>query len=185
MPLKDIEKRKEYNSIYKKKNKDKIKIINKKSRIKCNKHWNEYQKEYYNRNKAKMRVLYRRYAQKRRNTLKGMVDNRMSAAIGRSLKTNKAGRQWETLIGYTLDQLVCHLRKQFIKGMTLKRLSDGEIHIDHKVPRSHFKYTSPEDPQFKECWALHNLQPMWAKENISKGNRKYQLPLLFDAIGKE
>ena len=52
-------------------------------------------------------------------------------------------------------------------------------HIDHIVPKSHFRYEKPEDLQFKECWALHNLQPMWAKENLVKGNRNYQMPLLF------
>jgi hypothetical protein len=62
--------------------------------------------------------------------------------------------------------------------MTWEKFMAGEIHIDHKVPESHFKYETPEDPQFKECWALHNLQPMWAKDNIQKGNRNYQLPLI-------
>jgi hypothetical protein len=27
----------------------------------------------------------------------------------------------------------------------------------------------PEDPEFKECWALENLQPLEAMENIDKG----------------
>ena len=34
-----------------------------------------------------------------------------------------------------------------------------------------FDYTSTEDESFKECWALENLQPLWASENISKGSK--------------
>jgi hypothetical protein len=47
----------------------------------------------------------------------------------------------------------------------------GKWHIDHKRPIASFNFTSYEDPEFKECWALNNLQPMWAKENMSKGNK--------------
>jgi hypothetical protein len=44
-------------------------------------------------------------------------------------------------------------------------------HIDHIKPRSLFTYTSIEDEQFKKCWALSNLQPLEALENIRKGNK--------------
>lgn len=42
-------------------------------------------------------------------------------------------------------------------------------HIDHKLPVASFNFDSPEHLDFKKCWALENLQPLWAKENISKG----------------
>jgi hypothetical protein len=29
-------------------------------------------------------------------------------------------------------------------------------------------YESPDDPKFQECWALSNLQPLWAKDNLKK-----------------
>jgi hypothetical protein len=32
-------------------------------------------------------------------------------------------------------------------------------------------YNSVEDESFKICWALDNLQPMWAKENLRKSNK--------------
>lgn len=30
---------------------------------------------------------------------------------------------------------------------------------------------TPDDPEFRECWALSNLQPLWAKDNMSKHAR--------------
>ena len=44
----------------------------------------------------------------------------------------------------------------------------GDWHIDHKIPISAFNFTKPEHEDFKRCWALSNLQPLWAKDNISK-----------------
>ncbi len=41
-------------------------------------------------------------------------------------------------------------------------------HIDHITPKSHFNYKTPED---KECWALENLQPLEAIENMRKYNK--------------
>lgn len=44
-------------------------------------------------------------------------------------------------------------------------------HIDHKIPKSAFNFETPEDIDFKRCWALKNLQPLWAAENIKKHDR--------------
>jgi hypothetical protein len=43
-------------------------------------------------------------------------------------------------------------------------------HIDHIIPKSVFNYTDAEHIDFKRCWALKNLQPLWAGENMSKGD---------------
>ena len=44
------------------------------------------------------------------------------------------------------------------------------IWIDHIKPRSLFKYKKPENKEFKECWALNNLQPLEKIANIKKFN---------------
>lgn len=35
-----------------------------------------------------------------------------------------------------------------------------------------FKQSSMEDEEFKECWALDNLRPLSAKQNLLKSDRK-------------
>jgi len=72
-------------------------------------------------------------------------------------------------LDYTVEELKEHLEKQFINGMSWNNY--GDWHVDHIKPASLFKYTSVEDEGFKECWALSNLQPLWAFDNLSKGDK--------------
>lgn len=44
----------------------------------------------------------------------------------------------------------------------------GKWHIDHIKPICSFKINSYEDQAFKECWALQNLRPLWALDNLKK-----------------
>jgi hypothetical protein len=44
-----------------------------------------------------------------------------------------------------------------------------EIHIDHIVPQKSFDLQ--DDNKWRACWALTNLRPMWAKDNLSKGGK--------------
>lgn len=117
-----------------------------------------------NLNKAK--EAQRAWHTKKRATLKGKLEQRMGTAIYKSLKGNKKGRRWESLVGYSLDDLKQQLEKLFAKGMTWGNM--GQWHVDHKVPVLAFNFNKPEDLDFKRCWALSNLQPLWAKENIAK-----------------
>lgn len=93
----------------------------------------------------------------------------MSAGVYQALRENKGGRSWEAIVGYTLAQLVSHLERQFVKGMTWANY--GEWHIDHVRPISSFSFSTGEDPDFKACWAMTNLRPLWAKPNIQKGGK--------------
>ena len=61
-----------------------------------------------------------------------------------------------------------HLEKLFETWMTWGNY--GKWHIDHIKPRSLFNYEKPEDKDFQECWALKNLQPLEASENLKKFN---------------
>ena len=45
----------------------------------------------------------------------------------------------------------------------------GEWHIDHIVPLASFVIAGPDDPELRRAWALTNLRPLWAKDNMRKG----------------
>lgn len=91
-------------------------------------------------------------------------------AIRRALGTNKAGRTWESLVGYGLNDLRSHLEAQFDSKMNWANYGTY-WHIDHIRPKASFNYTKPEHREFQECWSLANLQPLEAKANIRKGAR--------------
>lgn len=75
----------------------------------------------------------------------------------------------EKLLGYTIDDLRRHLERQFTKGMNWDRFMASEIHIDHIIPKS--KFDMREQDQWRKCWCLSNLQPLWARENLEKRDR--------------
>ena len=105
----------------------------------------------------------------RRSTPRGRVDDAMGNGIYHAIRGRKAGRRWESLVGYSLDDLMAHLERLFQPGMTWENY--GQWHIDHKTPKAAFNYTAPEHIDFKRCWALSNLQPLWAEDNIRKHAR--------------
>ena len=102
-----------------------------------------------------------------RNRLRDAVSGRMSA----SLRDGKRGRPWESLVGYTLFDLVLHLESLFTAGMSWENYGYRGWHIDHIRPVSSFEFESTDDEGFRECWDISNLQPLWAEDNLKKNAR--------------
>ncbi len=100
------------------------------------------------------------------------LKKRISVLINESLTVKgarrKNGRHWENLVGYSVQDLKKHIESKFLPGMSWD--NRHEWHIDHITPRSAFNITSAECEEFKRCWSLENLQPLWAKDNLSKGS---------------
>lgn len=76
-------------------------------------------------------------------------------------------------LDYSVDELSRHIERQFLRGMSWENMS--EWHIDHIIPLSHFKIERVGDEEFRKAWALPNLRPLWALDNISKNNRRLHL----------
>jgi hypothetical protein len=154
--LENKEKTKEYNKMYWQENKD---ILRK------------YQGIYYQKNKERFNA----WTRKRRKGLEYKLNYRISGQIYKALKNNKAGRKWETLVGYTLNDLYKRLEKTMPEGYTWNDYLEGRLHIDHIIPVSAFNFDSPEHVDFNRCWALENLRLLPAKDNLVK-NAKLSKP---------
>jgi len=127
----------------------------------------KYKKEY---NIRYMKEYISDYLKQRREKdPKFRLDQNMGNLIYHSLRSKKAGRKWKTLVNYTLKDLIKHLEEQFDYKMNWENYGNY-WHVDHIKPRSLFKYTSPDDLEFKKCWVLENLQPLEKITNIRKGN---------------
>ena len=121
------------------------------------------------KNPEKQREMQRQTSKKKYSTPKGKLNRAISSAMYRSLKGNKSGRHWETLVDYTVYDLMKHLERLFKPGMSFENY--GQWEIDHKIPLSVHNFQSSEDIDFKRAWALKNLQPLWSKDNIKKSNK--------------
>lgn len=74
------------------------------------------------------------------------------------------------ILNYTTEDLIKHLENQFRPGMAWNNY--GIVwEIDHIVPVSYFKFKSENDEEFKICWSLKNLQPLFILENRKKSNK--------------
>jgi hypothetical protein len=124
-------------------------------------------REYLNRIEIRERTRYLK--RKRREDVQIRLNDRISRAIHHSLKNGKQWYHWEDLVGYTTNDLKWHLEKQFKDGMSWDNYRHDGWHIDHIIPLKAFNFNSCEDIDFKRAWALDNLQPLWGKENMSKG----------------
>lgn len=138
--------------------------------------WRRWCKNNPDRKKENGRIA----SKKIRGTPKGKLNSNLSTAVSLSLGGNKKGRHWEELVGYTIEQLKLYLEKKFTEGMTWGNY--GKWHIDHIIPISAFNFEKAEDDDFKRCWALKNLQPLWAADNLSKKDtleKQFQPSLIF------
>ncbi len=135
---------------------DKGKAVQKKAR-----------KKYFNTENGKkviQRVSRKHYENNR-------ISNCISRRIRASLGTDKDNNHWEDIVGYSLNQLKNHLENSFESGMSWNTYGKNGWHIDHKIPVSAFNIISYTCEDFKRCWALENLQPLWAMDNFRKGSK--------------
>lgn len=138
-------------------------------------------KEYRSRNKEKLsrinkqfrdsehgRKYHREYCRKwYDHDPKRKICHTMSVLVGRTLKGNKRSLSWTKFVDYSPDQLIRHIESKFKPKMSWDNY--GEWHLDHIRPIASFDISSYDDDDFKQCWSLKNLQPLWASENMSKG----------------
>lgn len=133
--------------------------------------WRDENREYVRaRDRAYMAAnpeIRKKIDAKRRSTPKGRLSHSVQTAIHRYItKGSKAGRRSFELLGYTADDLMAHLEKLFLPGMSWENY--GQWHVDHKIPLAAFNYEDPSHIDFKRAWELNNLQPLWAIDNSKK-----------------
>ena len=103
------------------------------------------------------------------NNLNRRLSHCMRSRINKAL--NGAHKQQTTLdlVGCSPEDLKQHLEDQFADGMSWDNYGLHGWHIDHIRPLSGFDLSDPEE--LKEACHYTNLQPLWATDNLSKGNR--------------
>ncbi len=181
------------------KNKENKTIYNKNYRINNIKKLSLYEKEYYKLHRDKILERKREYAiknrEKRRIYMKKYKKERsekdpafklrrnVSRAVHRVL-CDKGRKSILKYLPYTMEELKKHIEDQFkLAGNEWMNWDNWGVYnlktnkenptwqIDHITPHSFFHYETMDCQEFRDCWALSNLQPLSAKENAAKGNK--------------
>jgi hypothetical protein len=69
------------------------------------------------------------------------------------------------MLGASIQTTLAHIEGLFLDGMSWE--NHGEWHIDHITPLASAKN---EDELLRLCH-YKNLQPLWARDNLSKGKK--------------
>lgn len=92
--------------------------------------------------------------------------HRMRVAVRVSICNGRIYKGTESLLGYTFDELREHIERQFLPGMGWHNIEDW--HIDHIIPLSSFGDITGNIKLIRSAWAMSNLRPIWAADNIRK-----------------
>jgi hypothetical protein len=152
------EKIKKYQKNYKINNKEKIKLRDEK---------------YRKLNKDSIRERAKLYRRRWREDTQNKLNEIMSNAIYKQLKDKSISKnrlEWFKIVNYSAEDLKKHLENLFDENMDWSNYG-SYWHIDHIKPKRLFIFNSVHQQEFKDCWALTNLRPLSAKENLQKGGK--------------
>ena len=143
----------------------------------------EYDRNYYRTHKERHNTYSQYYRKafpeknkmhRKRAYLAMMADpNRklkctLRTRIQKVLKGQRKYEKTMKLVGCSIPELRQHLESQFLPGMSWENHGIFGWHVDHIKPCSSFDLTDPE--QQRLCFHYTNLQPLWALDNIKKGD---------------
>ena len=133
-------------------------------------------KKWREENREKVRAQKASYIKDRRRSNPAL---RLHQNLRGGLYSCLSGKQKKShtleYVGMDMSELWKHLESKFTDGMT--RENYGEWHVDHIRPLCSFDFDQfeqgPEEYEnlIHEAWHYTNLQPLWAKDNISKGGK--------------
>jgi len=129
---------------------DKIKAQKKEYRVA-----NRDKRKAYNNTRTKTNIQYK---------LSKALRSRLYNALQGNFKNGSAVRD----LGCSIDELKIYLESKFQSGMTWDNWSFEGWHIDHIVPLASFDLTDRK--QLLLACHYTNLQPLWAIDNLSKGD---------------
>lgn len=127
-------------------------------------------RDYESRKRVEINTRHKAYQiALRKNNVQARIAHNLRTRLWSALDKQKVQKRGSTqeLIGCSIPELVQHLEAKFIEGMSWNKRN--QIHIDHIIPVSAFNLVGLA--QQKKAFHYSNLQPLWASENMRKGNK--------------
>ena len=165
----NCEKIKEYQKAYYEQNREKKKEYGKAYREQNREKKKEYHKAYRKQNRSKIRIYQRN---RFKTDINFKLGQNLRHRLRNALKGKSKSQNTLKLLGCSVDFVKKHLESQFQPGMSWDNYGNPNgdhsecWHVDHIAPCSSFNLSDPE--QQKKCFHYSNLQPLWAKDNLSK-----------------
>ena len=189
---KNREERLKYAKEYQRKNKEKISAYQKEYQIKNRekisayqkeyhkKHWREYyeknreerliyRREYYKKNKAKILAYDKEYRKIRaEEDYLFKLRTRLRKMTVKAFKKRGWSKNTKTqdILSCSWETAKNHIESQFANGMTWDNNTIDGWHIDHIIPLASAK----TEEELIKLNHYKNLQPLWAEDNLSKGD---------------
>lgn len=159
----------EYNKKYYIEHSDDIKMKSKEYKIINKEEISKKQKKYLSdvnvRNRKNEYMKHYLKKRKEEDPLFNLITS-IRSLIYSSIKNQGYSKNSKTqnILGCSYDELMIYLESKFLEGMSWE--NKGEWHIDHIKPTSLAK----TEEEVYELNKYTNLQPLWAIDNIKKGN---------------
>lgn len=164
---------------YRQENKEKINDKNKKYYQENKEKVKAYKKKYRLENRDKLSKKNKLYKTLNREKINQRRNQSRSCNIQQRIKHSLRARLWSAvkgvnksngtmqLVGCDINILIKYIEGLFLEGMSWNNY--GKWHIDHIRPCSSFDLSDTE--QQKICFNYKNLQPLWAEDNLRKGDK--------------
>lgn len=133
----------------------------------------EYIKNYYNENKQKMSKQSSDNHKKRMKEdliykFKCNLRNLIRGSFKRGKNQFQKNSKTEEILGCTIEEFRNYIEDKFTEGMTIE--NHGEWHLDHIIPLAE----ANTEEEIIKLNHYTNFQPLWAKDNLSKGKKYVQ-----------
>jgi hypothetical protein len=141
--------------------------------------------EYKKKNR---KFVNERERNRRKNDIGYKLYNTVRSIVKISIKRNnghKDGAPTLKYLAYSINELQQHLESLFEPWMRwdnwgkydARTWNDSDPatwtwQIDHVIPQSDSPYINMNDDNFKKCWALQNLRPLSARQNVIEGSAR-------------
>jgi hypothetical protein len=122
----------------------------------CRKKYSRKHANNYTLNRLKTDPLFK---------LSFSIRNNIRGSFKRGNNKFIKSKKTENILGCTIQEFIDFIQSKFTDGMTLD--NHGQWHLDHIYPISLAK----SEEEIIKLNHYTNFQPLWAEENIRKGNR--------------
>ena len=136
----------------------------------------EKAKQYYAENKERILIQHKQYhKQKRKEDINFRIIENIRSRLNQAIKNDQKSGSAVADLMMSISDFKIYLEERFYLNpetgemMTWNNYGMFGWHIDHIIPLSSFDLTNRLE--FLKAVHYSNLRPMWAKQNISDGDR--------------